>query len=99
VKKSFLKKEKYQWQTDKGLLIALPWLDAVGDVQPGPAPNDQLPANLAGIIQHYRYIKPPDDSDGALNFPAGASKQTLNAETANRQVQRGSVPNNLPWKK
>jgi hypothetical protein len=98
--KRLLSKEKYQWQAEKALLIAPPWLDAVGDVQPGPVPTDQPPAAIAGTIQHYRYIKPPDDSDGALNFPAGVSKQRLNTETAARQNQRGmTAPPIFPWQK
>jgi len=37
------------------------------------------------VIRHYRYIKPPDDCDGALNCPPGHSKHDINQETAGRQ--------------
>jgi len=80
-----IEKEKYQWHPEKGLLIAPAWLDPVGDVKPGLAPSDNPPASIAKVIQHYRYIKPPDDSDGALNYPAGASKAEINAKTALKQ--------------
>ena len=83
--KRLIEKEKYQWQPEKGLLIAPGWLDPVGDVKPGLAPTDHPPTSIAKIIQHYRYIKPPDDSDGALNYPAGASKAEINTKTASHQ--------------
>ncbi|MEK7835015.1 MAG: glycoside hydrolase family 6 protein, partial [Pseudomonadota bacterium] len=68
--KSFIRllaKEKYTFNAEKGILQAPPWLDAVGDVQPGLPPTDQPPAEVAGVIHRLRYIKPPDDCDGALN--------------------------------
>jgi hypothetical protein len=83
--KRLIEKEKYQWQPEKALLIAPAWLDPVGDVKPGLAPSDHPAASIAKIIQHYRYIKPPDDSDGALNYPAGASKADINRKTALKQ--------------
>jgi hypothetical protein len=78
-------KEKYTYNAQKRILSAPPWLDAVGDVKPGPSPTDSPPETVAQIIQHYRYIKPPDDCDGSLNCPPGASKSLINAATANRQ--------------
>jgi hypothetical protein len=78
-------KEKYQYDSRTNLLTAPHWLDAVGDVQPGPVPTDQVPAPMSRVIQHYRYIKPPDDCDGALNCPPGASKQEINLNTQQRQ--------------
>jgi hypothetical protein len=78
-------KEKYTYNAQKRILSAPPWLDAVGDVKPGPSPTDTPPEAVARIIQHYRYIKPPDDCDGSLNCPPGASKSQINAATANRQ--------------
>lgn len=78
-------KEKYQYNSRKNLLTAPHWLDPVGDVQPGPSPTDQVPAPMNRFIQHYRYIKPPDDCDGALNYPPGASKQETHINTQQRQ--------------
>ena len=86
--KSFIRllaKEKYTFNAEKGVLHAPPWLDAVGDVQPGLPPTDHPPAEVAGVIHRLRYIKPPDDCDGALNCPPGASKHAINADTAKRQ--------------
>jgi hypothetical protein len=80
-----LAKEKYTFNAEKSILQAPPWLDAVGDVQPGPPPTDRPPADVAGVIQRFRYIKPPDDCDGALNCPPGASKNDINIDTARRQ--------------
>jgi hypothetical protein len=78
-------KEKYAWDAKKSILTAPAWLDAVGDVKLGPAPTDAPPANIRSVIQHYRYIKPPDDCDGAINCPPGASRHDVNAETTKRQ--------------
>ena len=80
-----LAKEKYTFDAGKSILKAPPWLDAVGDVQPGLPPTDHPPADAAGVIHRFRYIKPPDDCDGALNCPPGASKHAINADTARRQ--------------
>ena len=44
-----LAKEKYTLDLAKSILQAPPWLDAVGDVQPGPAPTDAPPAEVAGV--------------------------------------------------
>lgn len=81
-------KEKYTYDSRRNVLTAPAWLDAVGDVQLGPSPTDRPPALVADVIQHYRYIKPPDDCDGALNCPPGASKQAITQETANRQGEK-----------
>lgn len=81
-------KEKYSYDSRRNVLTAPAWLDAVGDVQLGPAPTDHPPAEVQGAIQHYRYIKPPDDCDGALNCPPGASKQAIKQETANHQGEK-----------
>lgn len=78
-------KEKFTYDATRRILSAPPWLDAVGDVQLGPAPTDTPPAELKTVIQHYRYIKPPDDCDGTLNCPPGASKHDINRDTATRQ--------------
>lgn len=89
-------KEKYTYDSRRNVLTAPAWLDAVGDVQLGPAPTDRPPALVADVIQHYRYIKPPDDCDGALNCPPGASKQAINQETANRQGEKNwKLPANV----
>ncbi len=82
-----LAKEKYTFDAVKRVLTAPAWLDAVGDVQPGPAPTDTPPEFVASVIQGYRYIKPPDDCDGALNCPPGASKHEINEQTAQRQPE------------
>lgn len=83
--KRLVAKEKYTWNPQTRILIAPSWLDAVGDVKLGPAPTDNPPANVKTTIQHYRYIKPPDDCDGALNCPPGASKHTINEQTEKQQ--------------
>jgi hypothetical protein len=86
-------KEKYRYDARRSVLTAPAWLDAVGDVQPGPAPTDTPTAAVASVIGHYRYIKPPDDCDGALNCPPGLSKHDINLETAKRQPAEGfSLP-------
>ncbi len=81
-------KEKYTYDARRNVLSAPPWLDAVGDVKLGPAPTDSPPAGVSDVIRHFRDIKPPDDCDGALNCPPGASKQNIWQETANRQDQQ-----------
>ncbi len=86
-----LTKEKYTLAENR-ILTAPAWLDAVGDVQPGPAPTDNPPAGSAERIAHYRYIKPPDECDGALNYPPGQSKRFINAETQKRQPEKHSIP-------
>jgi hypothetical protein len=91
-----LEREKYAYDAKRRILTAPAWLDAVGDVQPGPPPTDHPPASVAGRIGHYRYIKPPDDGDGALNYPPGASKRRINAETEKRQPPAGSFRLPLP---
>lgn len=91
-------KEKYTYDSRRNVLTAPAWLDAVGDVQLGPSPTDRTPAMVSDVIQHYRYIKPPDDCDGALNCPPGASKQAINQETANRQGEKNwKLPTGI-WK-
>lgn len=85
-----LAKEKYTFNAEKSILQAPPWLDAVGDVQPGLPPTDRPPADVVGVIHRLRYVKPPDDCDGALNCPPGASKHLINVDTAKRQP--ASVP-------
>lgn len=87
-------KEKYTWDAQHSVLSAPGWLDAVGDVKLGPAPTDTPPISVRSVIQHYRYIKPPDDCDGAINCPPGASKKDTNTETAKRQPQHTSK---IPW--
>jgi hypothetical protein len=88
-------KEKYSYNSQKSILSAPAWLDAVGDVQPGPAPTEHLPLAIARTIQHYRYIKPPDDCDGALNCPPGASKQEINSSTQQKQPDHLTLPDKL----
>lgn len=78
-------KEKYQYDARRNVLTAPAWLDAVGDVQPGPPPTDTPISAAASVIGHYRYIKPPDDCDGALNCPPGMSKHDINQDTAKHQ--------------
>jgi hypothetical protein len=91
-------KEKYSYNSRQNILSAPAWLDAVGDVQPGPAPTDKPPAEVSDVIHHYRYIKPPDDCDGALNCPPGASKHAINQETHNRQQQKSWTLPSAIWK-
>lgn len=86
-----LAKEKYKYDAARRMLTAPPWLDAVGDVKLGPAPTDNPPPAVAGVIRRYRYIKPPDDCDGALNCPPGASKHDVNEDTARRQPTNVAV--------
>ncbi len=83
-----LAKEKYTFNAEQSILQAPPWLDAVGDVKLGLPPTDRPPADVAGVIHRLRYIKPPDDCDGALNCPPGESKHAINADTARRQPAR-----------
>ncbi|MCE3235828.1 MAG: nanG [Vampirovibrio sp.] len=90
-------KEKYTYDSRRNVLTAPAWLDAVGDVQLGPAPTDATPAAVANEIGHYRYIKPPDDCDGALNCPPGHSKHDVNEETQKRQLPDLAVPPGI-WK-
>ena len=78
-------KEKYSWNPAKRELTAPAWLDAVGDVKLGPAPTDTPPGAVGRVIKRYRYIKPPDDCDGAINCPPGASKTDINTDTLRRQ--------------
>ncbi len=80
-----LTKEKYTWDAKTRILKAPAWLDPVGDVQLGPAPTNRLPVVVSGVIQRYRYIKPPDDCDGSLNCPPGASKSEIIRQTQLRQ--------------
>lgn len=87
-------KEKYTYHPGRRLLIAPAWLDAVGDVQPGPKPR-QEPRVETEVIRSFRYIKPPDDGDGAINYPPGASKEAINAETAKRQPEE--TPPHIQW--
>lgn len=84
-------KEKYTYDSRRNILTAPAWLDATGDVQPGPVPTDTPPLAANGI-HHYRYIKPPDDCDGALNCPPGHSKHDINADTQTRQRADLQVP-------
>jgi hypothetical protein len=89
-------KEKYTYDARRNVLIAPAWLDAVGDVKLGPAPSDAPPAAVSDVIRHFRDIKPPDDCDGALNCPPGASKQSIWQETNNRQAQQSwTLPKGL----
>lgn len=91
-------KEKYTYDVRRNILTAPAWLDAVGDVQPGPIPTDKPPTAVADVIGHYRYIKPPDDCDGALNCPPGHSKHDLKADTEKRQLLELRVPATI-WRK
>ncbi len=70
-----VEKDYYHWDEEKRLLLAPPWLDPVGDVQPGEAPTDKP---VVDVVNHYRWIKPPDDCDGALHCPPGESKFSVN---------------------
>lgn len=88
-------KEKYHYDTVTSLLTAPAWLDAVGDVQIGSPPTDQPPQSIASVIQHFRYIKPPDDCDGALNYPPGASKHHIQQEIQKRQSGTIKIPAGL----
>jgi hypothetical protein len=85
-----LQKEKYRFNVKTNQLMAPFWLDAVGDVQPGPPPTDNPPDAVKPVIHRYRYIKPPDDCDGSLNCPPGESKSVVKANTAQKQHQH-------PW--
>ncbi len=67
-------KDKYVFNSKEKILSAPPWLDAVGDLKLGPAPQD---LKTKSIINKYRYIKPPDDCDGSINCPPGASKSDI----------------------
>lgn len=94
-----LKKEKYQFNKKKRLLMAPAWLDAVGDVQLGPEPTDAPPEEVKSTIQHYRYIKPPDDCDGSLNCPPGKSKSIIVANTQRKQHKKNwHLPDDL-WER
>lgn len=82
---ALLKKEKYQFNIDKMILIAPPWLDPIGDVKLGHVPTDSPPASVNSVIHRLRYIKPPDDCDGSLNCPPGESKHDINVKTMRMQ--------------
>lgn len=86
--------EKYVWDGRRSILTAPGWLDPVGDVKLGPPPTDTPPEAARSVIQRYRYIKPPDDCDGAINCPPGLSKHDINAETDKRQPSK--LPK-MPW--
>jgi hypothetical protein len=90
-------KEKYQYDSRRNILTAPAWLDAVGDVQLGLPPTDTPPPPVSSVIGHYRYIKPPDDCDSALNCPPGMSKHAVNLETARRQPDSLNLPVGI-WK-
>ncbi|MEM0950656.1 MAG: glycoside hydrolase family 6 protein [Cyanobacteria bacterium P01_H01_bin.74] len=81
-------KEKYQYNPKTRILSAPPWLDAVGDVKLGPVPTDTPPESVSAVISAYRYIKPPDDCDGALNCPPGQSKSIINQKTEMKQRRK-----------
>jgi len=80
-----VEKDDYRWDEANHLLTAPPWLDPVGDVQPGPAPTAEtgIPA-----VSCYRFIKPPDDCDGSLHCPPGASKSIINQTIHAQQPSR-----------
>lgn len=59
--------DKFQYDRQHHVLTAPKWLDPVGDVQLGPPPTDT--PNVPHI-NRFRYIKPPDDCDGAVNCPS-----------------------------
>ncbi|MBY0405273.1 MAG: hypothetical protein K2X66_15345, partial [Cyanobacteria bacterium] len=82
---NLLKKEKYQFNPDKMILMAPPWLDPIGDVKLGPPPTNTTPSEVSGLIHKFRYVKPPDDCDGSLNCPPGYSKHDLLEQTARMQ--------------
>ncbi len=92
------KKEKYTYIPHKQLLKAPPWLDAVGDVQPGPPPTDEPPASVRSVIHRYRYIKPPDDCDGAVHCPPGDSKHDINQALEKLQPSKDLVLPNV-WER
>ncbi|MFN8614708.1 MAG: glycoside hydrolase family 6 protein [Vampirovibrionales bacterium] len=94
--------DKYHYNEETRILKAPAWLDPIGDVQLGPKPTDHTGLPL---IQRFRYIKPPDDCDGALNCPARVdkwarsnSKHDTLALTLNRQKERHYTDINF-WKK
>lgn len=80
-----LEKEKYQYNLKTSILTAPKWLDPIGDVQPGAAPTDSPPLAVRNHITRLRYIKPPDDCDGAINCPPGASKSIMIQESEKHQ--------------
>ncbi len=63
--------QQYTFDEAAMRLIAPIWLDPCWEVAPGPAPTDDT--GLAAITR-FRYIKPPDEADGALGYPPGASR-------------------------
>jgi hypothetical protein len=84
--------DKFSYDASKHILSAPKWLDPVGDVKLGPPPTDNTGH---AEINRYRYIKPPDDCDGALNCPSridehasSNSKHDVWAETANHPNQQ-----------
>lgn len=94
--------DKFKFDGKKMILSAPPWLDPVGDVQLGTPPSEHT-----GVaeINRFRYIKPPDDCDGALNCPSRVdeyassnSKHDVNAMTLKRQSQR-NYTDAMFWKK
>jgi len=94
---TLLQKEKYQYNLKTAILTAPKWLDPIGDVKPGPAPTDKLSAEVASRINRLRYIKPPDDCDGAINCPPGFSKSVVNAETLKRQPANANTISSKSW--
>jgi hypothetical protein len=90
-----LTKEAYQFSADKGLLLAPPWLDPVGDVQLGKAPTDET-LTVAPITK-LRFIKLPDDCDGSLGCPPGQPKQNIVQQLQKLQAVAPALSETLPW--
>ncbi len=71
--------QQYQWDGQRRVLTAPLWLDPIGDVQIGPIPSNRTGYELVGITK-FRFIKPPDESDGALNYRPGESKTKIDIQ-------------------
>lgn len=84
-----VKFEKYEFNPERMLLKAPPWLDPVGDVKLGVPPTDEAPGTVKPYVQRLRYIKPPDDCDGSVNCPPGESKHDIHVQTM--RMQPGGV--------
>ncbi|MBY0449799.1 MAG: glycoside hydrolase family 6 protein [Cyanobacteria bacterium] len=82
--------QQYQWDGQRHLLTAPIWLDPIGDVQTGPVPNNHTGYESVGITK-FRFIKPPDESDGALNYRPGESKAKIDIQLNALQIVPGGI--------
>ena len=85
---SQLQGQQYEFDQVTMKLTAPPWLDPAGDIEPGA-----MPTNNTGIsvIDKFRWIKPPDEADGSLNYPPGISRHETNQRLVALQKTKSAV--------